>query len=346
MAGKIVPILLSGGAGTRLWPLSKPERPKQFLPLMGTNTMFVETLARVSDRTRFAPALIVANAGHRSLIEGELGGAEAMLLLEPSARNTAPAIALAALAVPANALLLVMPSDHVIADVPAFHAAIERGAPLAEAGWLVTFGIEPTGPETGYGYIEAGKVLGDGVFAVKRFIEKPDSAHAAEMIEAGGHAWNGGIFLFRADAYLDALAEHAPEMLAGAKAAMVAATRDGQAILPDAEAFAACPSDSIDYAVMEKASRVAVVPVAIGWSDIGSWDSLHDNRRKDVDGNAVSAGSLALDTRDCLIESDGIEVAAIGVSDLIIIASGNKLLIAPRGQSQRVREVVEALKKK
>jgi mannose-1-phosphate guanylyltransferase len=345
VAEKIVPVLLSGGAGTRLWPLSQPERPKQFLPLMSDKTMFAETLARTADRTRFSAPLIVANAGHRALIEADLGGEDATLLLEPAARNTAPAIALAALAVPADAPMLVMPSDHVISDVPAFHAAIERGLALADAGWLVTFGIEPTGPETGYGYIEAGEALGDGSFAVKRFIEKPDMGRAAEMIAAGGHAWNGGIFLFRADAYLGALAKHAPDILAGARAAMNGAAREGNAILPDADTFAACPSDSIDYAVMEKAQRVAVVPVSMGWSDIGSWDSLHENRDKDASGNAVSGGSIVIDTNDCLIETDGIEIAAIGVRDLIVIASGNKVLIAPRGHSQRVREVVEALKK-
>ena len=335
---RIVPVILSGGSGTRLWPMSRDERPKQFLALTGERTMFQLTLDRADDTARFAQPLIVANARHADLIEDQLEGRAATLILEPLARNTAPAIALAALAANPADPLLVMPSDHVITDVSAFMAAIDAALPLVERGWLVTFGITPDAPETGYGYIRAGEEAAPGAHRVDRFVEKPDAATAEAMLAQGGYVWNGGIFLFRADAYLRALAEFAPAMLDAARAAMEAATRTGQRILPDADAFAASPSDSIDYAVMEKADRVAVVPVSMGWSDIGSWDALYAL-------NAEPQGDvLALDTTNCLFRSDGIRIHAVGVTDLIVVASGNDVLILPRGQSQDVKRVFEAVK--
>ena len=335
---RIVPVILSGGSGTRLWPMSRDERPKQFLALTGERTMFQLTLDRAGDTARFAQPLIVANARHADLIEDQLEGRAATLILEPLARNTAPAIALAALAANPADPLLVMPSDHVITDVSAFMAAIDAALPLVERGWLVTFGITPDAPETGYGYIRAGEEAAPGAHRVDRFVEKPDAATAEAMLAQGGYVWNGGIFLFRADAYLRALAEFAPAMLDAARAAMEAATQSGQRILPDAEAFAASPSDSIDYAVMEKADRVAVVPVSMGWSDIGSWDALYAL-------NAEPKGDVvAIDTTNCLFRSDGIRIHAVGVTDLIVVASGNDVLILPRGQSQDVKRVVEAVK--
>ena len=337
---RIVPVILSGGSGTRLWPMSRDERPKQFLALTGERTMFQLTLDRAGDTARFAQPLIVANARHADLIEDQLEGRAATLILEPLARNTAPAIALAALAANPADPLLVMPSDHVITDGAAFMAAIDAALPLVERGWLVTFGITPDAPETGYGYIRAGEEAAPGAHRVDRFVEKPDAATAEAMLAQGGYVWNGGIFLFRADAYLRALAEFAPAMLDAARAAMEAATQSGQRIMPDAEAFAASPSDSIDYAVMEKADRVAVVPVTMGWSDIGSWDALYAL-------NAEPKGDvLALDTTNCLFRSDGIRIHAVGVSDLIVVASGNDVLILPRGQSQDVKRIVEAVKAK
>jgi mannose-1-phosphate guanylyltransferase len=334
----IVPVILSGGSGTRLWPMSRDEKPKQFLALTAERTMFQLTLDRADDTTRFADPMIVANARHADLIERQLEGRAATLILEPLARNTAPAIALAALAANPADPLLVMPSDHVITDVPAFMAAIDAALPLVERGWLATFGITPGSPETGYGYIRTGEEAAPGAYRVERFVEKPDAATAEAMLAQGGYVWNGGIFLFRADAYIRALAEFAPAMLDAARTAMDQAERTGHRILPDADAFAASPSDSIDYAVMEKADRVAVVPVSMGWSDIGSWDALHalDAEHKgDV---------IALDTANCLIRSDGIRVNTVGVSDLIIVASGNDVLILPRGQSQDVKRIVQAHK--
>ena len=338
----ITPVILSGGAGTRLWPMSRAEQPKQFLPLTAADTMFELTLARVRDAACFDPPIIVAGAGHAALVDAQLaasGVAAAAVILEPCARNTAPAIALAALAAEPQAALLIMPSDHVITDQAAFDRAIAAALPMLDDGWFVTFGITPTGPETGYGYIAVGDVLGGGVHKVSRFVEKPNAARAADMIASGDHVWNGGIFLFRADMLLGALAVHAPEMLAAAQSAMAGARRDGLHIHPDADAFAASPADSIDYAVMEKADRVAVVPVSMGWSDVGSWDALYEL------GGASNGGGVAIDVADCLIRSDGIRIHAVGISDLIIVASGNDILILPRGQSQRVKDVVTAIKR-
>lgn len=339
---KILPVILSGGAGTRLWPMSRAERPKQFLPLAAERTMFQETLARVQDQTRFAPPLIVANAAHKDLIETQFEG-EATVLLEPAARNTAAAIALAALLAAPEQLLLVMPSDHVIAELPAFHAGVAAAEPFARDGWLVTFGIEATEPETGYGYIKAGAPLGPGVQQVERFVEKPELAHAQAMLAEGNHSWNGGIFLFRADAYLTALGEFAPEILQAARSAMEKSERSGNCVRPDAEAFARSPSQSVDYAVMEHARRVAVVPVAMGWSDLGSWDSLHGLHQG---GDAHEGDVIAIDTRNCLLHSDGIRIAAVGVEDLIVVASGSDVLILPKGRSQEVKRVFERLESK
>lgn len=334
---KITPVILSGGAGTRLWPMSREDRPKQFLPLTADQTMFELTLARVADPARYDPPIIVSGAGHAALVDEQLGHPAAAIILEPCARNTAPAIALAALATAPDAILLIMPSDHVIADIAAFEAAIAAALPLVGEGWFVTFGISPTGPETGYGYIAVGEELRGGVHKVARFVEKPDRARAEAMIAGGDHVWNGGIFLLRADMYLGALAVHAPEMLAAAGAAMAGAARHGTHIHPDTAAFAACPSDSIDYAVMEKADHVAVVPVSMGWSDIGSWDALHDFGQKDGSGNVIGGDVIALDTTNTLIRSDALRISVSGVSDLIIIASGNDLMILPRGGSQAAK---------
>jgi mannose-1-phosphate guanylyltransferase/mannose-1-phosphate guanylyltransferase/mannose-6-phosphate isomerase len=348
MARPITPLILSGGAGTRLWPLSTPEHPKQMLKLAGDQTLLQATAARVVDRSRFEAPIIVANAAHADAIEAQLdhvGCAAGMLVLEPAGRNTAPAIALAAIAAP-DALLLVMPSDHVIGDAAAFRAAIERAVPLAEQDWLVTFGITADRPETGFGYIKLGTPLADGVYRAGRFVEKPHREKAEEMLREGGHFWNGGIFLFRARTYLDALAAHAPAILDAVRAAMENAQRTGTRILPNAERFAATPPDSIDYAVLEKADRVAVVPVSMYWSDVGSWDAVHQLGKGDESGTVASDGVIAIDTRNCLIRSDGPTVAALGVSDLIIVASGDHVMVLPRGRSQEVKQLLEAIKKR
>ena len=341
----IVPVILSGGSGTRLWPLSTPDRPKQLLALTAEETM-LQLTARRAAGPQFAAPVVVANAAHADEIEAQLAavGADApALILEPAGRNTAPAIALAALAVEDPAApLLVMPSDHVVADVDAFHAAVEAALPLVEQGWLATFGIAPDAPETGYGWIAVGDALTPGVHRVARFVEKPPREEAERMLAAGSYVWNGGIFLFRADAYLAALADHAPEILRDCRIAVEQARRDGRRLMPDAAAFAACPSDSIDYAVMEKAERVAVVPVAMGWSDLGSWDALH-TLAADAQGNALHGDVIALETRGTLVRSDGKRIRLVGVSDLIVVAAGDDVLILPRGRSQDVKKIIAAL---
>ncbi len=345
----IIPVILSGGSGTRLWPESRPERPKQLLALTAEETMLQLTARRTGGSERFGRAIVVANAAHADMVEeqlGSVGESAQALILEPMGRNTAPAIALAALAAGGGAEpLLVMPSDHVIADVPAFHAAIQAALPLVEQGWLVTFGIAPDAPETGYGWIKVGEKLAEGVHRVDRFVEKPVRDKAEAMLASGDHAWNGGIFLFRADKYLEALARFAPDMLAASKASMDAGRREGARVYPDADLFAASPADSIDYAVMEKAEKVAVVPVSMGWSDVGSWDALHGVSACDGDGNACAGDVVILESRNCLVRAGaGKRVALVGVEDLIVVADGDDVLILPRGRSQEVKKLIEAMK--
>jgi mannose-1-phosphate guanylyltransferase len=344
-ARPIIPVILSGGSGTRLWPLSRGARPKQMLDLLGAGSMLGVTAGRVADEALFSAPVLVAAASQAEAIEAALPGLGG-LILEPEPRNTAPAIALAALTADADDLLLVLPSDHLIGDADGFRHAVRRAAPFAHDGWIVTFGMKAERGETGYGYIERGPALGDGVHQAVRFVEKPDAATAGRYAAGRRHDWNGGIFLMRAGTYLDALAGHAPEIADAAKAAMAGARREGRRTHPDAAAFAASPAQSIDYAVMEKADKVAVLPVAIGWSDIGSWDALHAVAARDAAGNAIAGDVLALDARNCLIRSEGPLVAAIGVEDLVVIATADAVLIVPRAQSQRVKEAVEALKDK
>ena len=344
----VVPIILSGGSGTRLWPMSRKAKPKQLLRLTGDETMLQQTVRRAASRYGYEPPIIVANAAHADEIESQLAGIGIFggtLILEPAARNTAAAIALAALEAPADALLLVMPSDHVIANVPAFQQAVSSAAPTAAEGWLVTFGIAPDGPETGYGYIKRGAALADGVFQVERFVEKPDAATAEAYLADGGYSWNGGIFLFTASAYLEALARFDPAVLYAARTALEKAKREGARVYPDREAFSASPDESIDYAVMEKAERVAVMPVEMGWSDLGSWDALHSIAKRDSDDNAHHGEVVAIDTSGCLIRTDGPLVAAVGIKDLIVIATGDAVLILPRGSSQDVKRAIETLKR-
>lgn len=349
---KIIPVILSGGSGTRLWPLSIADRPKQFLALASDRSMFADTLARACDADRFGPALIIGAERHCALMESELGEAafaEARIILEPSARNTAPAIALAAIASGSHdAVMLVMPSDHVIADLPAFLAAIDTALPAAQQGWLVTFGINPTGPETGFGYIQMAEPLdgSPGVRKVAHFIEKPPRDKAEAMLAQGDHAWNAGIFLMRADRYLEELEAHAPEMHRAAHDALDGIDLAARLIRPLADRFAACPSDSIDYAVMERATRVGIVPVSCGWSDVGSWDALAEIGAPDGDGNTLSGEIIALDSRNNHIHADGITVTASGINDLIIIANGSHVMIVPKGRSQDVKKIAEALKAK
>jgi mannose-1-phosphate guanylyltransferase/mannose-1-phosphate guanylyltransferase/mannose-6-phosphate isomerase len=344
-ARKIRPVILSGGAGTRLWPLSRIERPKQFLPITDDSTMLQATAARVADADRFEPPLIVASPAHADLIEEQLPiRPPSTLILEPSPRGTAPAIALAALTVPADELLLVTPSDHLIGHSEAFVAAVAAAAATAVEGWLVTFGIRPRRPDTGYGYIRRGAELAPGIFEGLEFVEKPDRATAERYLSDGGYDWNAGIFLFRAGAYLEALAAHAPDILMAARAALDEGRREGVRLYPAAASLARSPSISIDYAVMEKSERFAVVPIDIEWSDVGSWDALHEVSKQDELGNALSGDVMALGARGCLLRSDGPKLVAIGVEDLVVVATADAVLVVPRSQSQRVKDAVDALR--
>ena len=343
---ELQPVLLSGGSGTRLWPLSREAYPKQFLALAGDDTMVQATWRRVAPLAGAAP-IVVANEDHRFLVAEQLrqvGAPRAAILLEPVGRNTAPAIAAAALQATADGadpLLLVLPSDHVVTDEAAFHAAVREAIPAAAGGALVTFGIVPGAPETGFGYIQA--EAGDGVRAVRRFVEKPDAATAARYLSEGGYYWNSGMFLFRASRYLAELGRHAPAMLAAVRAACDGAVRDGDFIRLDKAAFEACPADSIDYAVMEKTDRAMVLPVDIGWNDVGSWSALWEVSAQDGDGNAHHGDVIAVDSRNSYAWARRL-VALVGVDDLVVVETDDAVLVAHKDKVQQVKEVVARLK--
>jgi mannose-1-phosphate guanylyltransferase/mannose-6-phosphate isomerase len=345
-APRLQPVLLSGGSGTRLWPLSREMYPKQFLPLVDDDTMLQATWKRIAPLASLPP-IVVANETHRFLAAEQLRVLDVSnpaILLEPVGRNTAPAIAAAALqamATGGDPLLLVLPSDHVIADAPAFRAAVMVASAAAEQGALVTFGIVPTGAETGFGYIQAAS--GDGVRKVLRFVEKPDAATAQGYLDAGGYYWNSGMFLFRASRYLQELGRLRPDILAATRTAFAAATRDGDFIRLDKDAFDACPSESIDYAVMEQTDAAMVLPVDIGWNDVGSWSALWDVAVRDGDGNACRGDVIAIDSRNSYAHARRL-VALVGVDDLIVVETDDAVLVAHKDRVQQVKEVVAQLK--
>jgi len=332
----IRPVILAGGAGTRLWPLSTAARPKHLLPLIGEQNLFKQTLERFGDT--FAPPIIVANQAQEAALRA-IAGAGARIILEPMKRDSAAAIALAAMLANEDEILLVCPSDHHIGNVAAFHEAIALARPAAEAGKIVTFGIEPDRPATGFGYIAGGE--GDGVRPVARFVEKPPLERAEEMLAQGGHYWNAGIFLATAATWREELLRHAPGIIEAATEALEQGTRDGPLIRIAEAPFARAPAKSIDYAVMEQSDRVAVVPVSMGWSDVGSWTSVFDASAKDEGGNVVTGDALVIDSHANLIRSDGPRIAAIGVDDLVIIASGDSVLVTTLAHAQRVKEAAE-----
>ncbi|MCE7032792.1 mannose-1-phosphate guanylyltransferase/mannose-6-phosphate isomerase [Lysobacter sp. GX 14042] len=345
------PVVLSGGSGTRLWPLSRQDRPKQFLALMGERSLYQETVLRAAGLPGVQAPVTVCSEAHRFTVGEQLQAisvASGGIVLEPVARNTAPAIALAALhaqATDPDAVLLVMPADHLIEDEAAFREAVGRAVALAGDDWLVAFGITPDYAETGYGYIQRGEALDSAGFRIDRFVEKPDRETAERYLADGGYAWNSGMFLFRAGRYLEELGTHAPAILAAARHAYAESGTDLDFIRIDAEAFAASPSDSIDYAVMEKTDRAAVVPVSCGWSDIGSWSSLWAVAERDDAGNKTEGDVMAVDTRDSLVRaSEGRLVATVGVDDLVIIDTPDATLVARKDRVQEVKAVVDRLK--
>lgn len=345
----ITPVILSGGAGTRLWPASRSMYPKQLLPLAGEKSMLQATALRIQGLENAGErCLIVTNEAHRFSVAEQLGAIEmrAQILLEPEGRNTAPAVALAALQAGGNdpdVVLLVMPADHVIRDVEAFRTAVENGLTAAESDQLVTFGIVPTAPETGYGYIRAD--AGNGSVApVQQFVEKPDTETAQSYLDSGNYFWNSGMFLFRASTYLDELAHTAPDIAASCKKSMQNKSLDGDFVRPDKGSFLACPSDSIDYAVMEKSSNAAMIPLDAGWSDVGSWSALQDVTPSDADGNALNGDVLVHDCKDSFVQAESRLVAAVGLRDLIIVETKDSVLVADRHRSQEVKELVNLLK--
>ncbi len=343
---QILPVILSGGSGTRLWPLSREAYPKQFLQLAGEHSMLQSTWLRVADIATQAP-IVVANEAHRFVAAEQLqqvGTTPSAILLEPVGRNTAPAIAAAALEARRNGddpLLLVLPSDHLIRDVGQFHQAIEAAASIADQGKLVTFGIQPTAPETGYGYIKA--VAGEGARAIERFVEKPDLDTAQAYVASGEYYWNSGMFLFRASRYLEELQRLQPQILDACHAAWEKARRDSDFIRLDTDAFKASPSDSIDYAVMEKTADAAVVPLDAGWSDVGSWTALRDVSEQDANGNAHRGDVIAIDCHDTFAYGERL-IAMVGLDDVIVVETDDAVLVGKSDRMQEVKDVVARLK--
>ena len=342
----IHPVILCGGSGTRLWPLSRTALPKPFLPLVSDETLFEQAVRRVAGDDRFAAPMVVAGAAHADIIMQQLHGAPgARLVIEPAAKNTAPAIALAAALLAPDAVMLVCPSDHHIADSAAFCAAALAAAELARQDYLVSFGIAPDRPETGYGYLQRGEALAGG-FAIRRFVEKPDLARAVTYLASGEYSWNGGIFAFRAGHLLAELAAHRPDMARLVADAVAGGHDDGARFYPASAPFVAIAGESIDYAVMENTARAAMVPAIMGWSDIGSWAALADALAASADsaGN-VTRGSVDLDgCSGVLAISDSLRISAVGLHDVCIIVANGEVLVTSRSGAQAVGKLPGAVK--
>ncbi|NHC07552.1 mannose-1-phosphate guanylyltransferase/mannose-6-phosphate isomerase [Azonexus fungiphilus] len=358
----IRPVILCGGSGTRMWPLSREQYPKQLLNLAGELSMLQATALRLrglplSTVDRLNSPILIGNEEYRFLMAEQLrqvGVAHGGMLLEPCGRNTAPALTLGALLARAGGddpVLVIMPADHVIQDEAAFRAAVALAVPLADAGKLVTFGICPTAPETGYGYIRVGQALGEGASLVEQFVEKPDQATAQGYLDSGRYLWNGGIFVIKASVWLAKMAQCRPDILAACEAAFAGRQQDMDFVRPDKAAFAACPAESIDYAVMEpltaagrNSGEVAVVPLDARWSDVGAWSALWEIGDKDAAGNVFKGDVLAVDTENSLVLTSGRLVATVGLQDVVVVETPDAILVADRKQIQKVKEVVGQLK--
>jgi len=347
----ILPIILSGGSGTRLWPLSRKDRPKQFLRLTHENSLFQDTIDRATKISETLPPLLICNEDHRFLIARqlqEMNVKSSAIILEPIGRNTAPAITIAAMQAMLDGndpILLVLPSDHLIGDQAAFFAAVDKAKKYAEKGKLITFGIVPHKPETGYGYIQAGEQLEEGVNVVSSFVEKPDIERAKKYLQAGNYYWNGGIFMFRASRFIQEMQKHAPDILEACRRAFKLRTSTPDFIRLDKEIFSECRSDSIDYAVMEKTTDAVVVPMDVGWSDIGCWSVLFEVSEKDKDGNVKLGKVIADDVKNSYLRAEGRALAAIGIEDIIVVETEDAVLVAHKDQTQKVKSLVEQFEK-
>jgi mannose-1-phosphate guanylyltransferase/mannose-1-phosphate guanylyltransferase/mannose-6-phosphate isomerase len=340
----ITPVILCGGSGTRLWPRSRADKPKPFLPLVGDNTLFEATVARCADSSRFAPPVVVTGEKHLAHVEAQLAGVTgATVIVEPSARNTAAAIALAALRLDPQAVMLVCPSDHHIADPAAFTRAACAAAALAADDWLVSFGIEAKTPETGFGYLRRGEPIDHGGTRVAQFVEKPDAVRAQAFIDSGEYAWNGGIFAFRAGAFLAELERHRPQIAAAVRKSVELGHQVGVRFHPDPQAFAAITSESVDYAVMENTQRAAMVPADMGWSDIGNWQALHEAREVDGDGNYTSGPVELVQCRNVMVDSDGPRVSVIGLEGVVVVVDKGEILVTTAAGAQLVGKLTGAL---
>jgi mannose-1-phosphate guanylyltransferase/mannose-6-phosphate isomerase len=346
---KIIPVILSGGSGTRLWPLSRKQYPKQYLPLAGDNTMLQETILRLNGLDNLAEPIIVCNADHRFLVAEQcqqIGIKNPTILLEPVGRNTAPAIAAAALQSLKDldgSMLLVLSADHVIQDIELFHQAINIASQQAQDGKLATFGIVPTNANTGYGYIKSSEENNNGAYKVEEFVEKPDLKTAQTYLEQGNYFWNSGMFMFKADVLIDELTTQSSDIVNSVNNAINNATQDLDFIRLDKQAFESSPSDSIDYALMEKSDNVVVVPLDAQWNDIGAWPALYDIGTKDTQGNVIKGDVITQDTTNTYINADHHMVAAIGVDNLIIIDTPDATFIATQDKAQEVKSIVESL---
>ncbi len=345
----MIPVILSGGSGTRLWPLSRGDYPKQFLPLVSNKTMLQNTMLRLEGIEALQSPITICNENHRFIVAEqlyEIGVRPAAIILEPIGKNTAPAAAIAAMAAESEeAILLILPADHVIQNEAVFQAAVAQAKQLAAADMLVTFGIVPTEPATGYGYIKRGGQKNCGAFDVAGFVEKPNFDSAVNYVDSGDYYWNSGMFVFKAKRFLQELEKYHPQMLAFARKAFDAAKKDMDFIRLDKTIFSECPADSIDYAVMEKTDQAVMVPLDAGWNDVGSWSALWDVADKDDNGNVIHGDVLTVDSKSSFIHAEKKLVAAVGVNDLVIVETDDAVMVAPKERVQEVKGIVAQLKK-
>jgi mannose-1-phosphate guanylyltransferase / mannose-6-phosphate isomerase len=348
---KLFPVILSGGSGTRLWPLSREAYPKQFIPLLGKKSLFQSTIERLSGMSNIAEPLIVCNEQHRFLVAEqarEVGAVPESIILEPIGRNTAPATACAALIAvqkDPESIILVLPADHIIKNVPTYQKFLSLGIDEASQGKLVTFGIVPSAPETGFGYIRRGDhIKGQDVFKVIQFVEKPNQELASQYVDSGEYYWNSGMFMFRADIFLQELKQFAPQILSSCQESVQHAEKDSDFLRLNKEHFTACPKDSIDYAVMEKTEQSVVIPLEAGWNDVGSWSALWGVGEKDKDGNVITGDICTQETSNCYVNASHRLVATVGLTDHVVVETADAVLVAPKSQVQNVKAIVEQLK--